>query len=250
MEVEINLPNQISLHTLGSFLKQNQFFPSEPSAFTLSFNPNFTHLEPFVLSMLAAWADYWAEKGIPIACNNTDSKGVDYARRMGLFNYLNHASSKELNTHESAGQFVPLCKLKNSSDVAAFMVEMVPILQKHHPKYAEAVKYSLSELTRNVVEHAGGAPAFACAQFYPKSDKVSIGVADCGMGIFNSLSRAVDLSNDGDALINAIKPGVSGSTKMMYGSSDNAGAGLFYNKCIGMHLASILGYFLVMLLLD
>jgi hypothetical protein len=29
-----------------------------------------------------------------------------------------------------------------------------------------------------VLEHAGGAPAFACAQFYQDAERVSIGVAD------------------------------------------------------------------------
>jgi hypothetical protein len=232
MDYEINLPNQVSLHTIGSFLKSNEFFPNNPSQFHLSFNPSFTYLEPFALAMLAAWADHWSTKEIPISCKNLDSKGVDYAVRMGLFKYMNHKVPRDLVTHESAGQFIPLCKLENSSDVANFMAEMVPILQKHHPKYSEAVKYSLSELIRNVVEHAGGAAAYACAQFYRKSDKVSIGVADCGMGITESLSNVMTISNDSDALMQALRPGVSGASKTMYGSPDNAGAGLFYNKCI------------------
>lgn len=232
MEIVINIPNQASLHALKSLFCANIFFPDSPKKFRLIFNSRFIHFEPFMIAMLAAWADYWQMKGVEIVCENTETKGVNYAARMGLFNFLQCENLRNSQEHESAGEFVPLYKLERSRDVADFMGELMPILKKHHSKYADAVKYSLSELTRNVMEHAGGAPAFACAQFYKKSDKVSIGVADCGIGIKESLLRShvIDASTLG--VVEAVKPGVSGAVKSMYGGSDNAGAGLFYNKCI------------------
>jgi len=185
-----------------------------------------------MLSMLAAWGDYWVRQGVKINCKNTDAKGVDYVARMGLFKYISATNPREITEHEPSGSFVPITKLVNSSDRAKFMANLMPILNKNHSRYSDAVKYSLSELTNNVMEHAGGAPAFACAQYYKQSDKVSIGVADCGIGLYTSLSNTISVVDDCDSVMQSVKPGISGAVKSVYSSSDNAGAGLFYNKCI------------------
>jgi hypothetical protein len=50
------------------------------------------------------------------------------------------------------------------------------------------------------------------------------------MGIRGSLSRNYSISTDGEALLKAMQPGVSGAFRGVYGSSDNAGAGLFITR--------------------
>jgi len=101
------------------------------------------------------------------------------------------------------------------------------------PDQARAIRHSLNEITRNVLEHARGAPAFVCAQYYKKAGRVSIGVADCGCGIKESLSNNCNLSSDREAVIAALKPHVTGARYIgMYGATENAGAGLFYTRSL------------------
>jgi len=91
----------------------------------------------------------------------------------------------------------------------------------------------LSELIRNVLEHsASESGAIVCAQYYKKSHRVSIGIADTGIGITQSLKRAHVVGNDLDAIQLALTPGITGTTAKEGGTEYNAGAGLFFTKSI------------------
>lgn len=228
----ISLPNNASIHAMRSYLAANEFFPTAPSSLVLRFNPRFSFMQPFVAAMLAAWGHYWSKKAVPIACENVNVRGIDYATRMRLFDYLPEDPGRGVREHESSGRFIPITKLESSDDVRQFVTDVIPMLHSSSADHVDAVAYCLSELTRNVIEHAGRTPAFACAQYYERPGKVSIGVADCGIGVRASLSSSYSFSSDADAIIAAMRPGVSGSTPVMYGSPENAGAGLFFTKSI------------------
>lgn len=235
MTVEINLANQTSVHVLGSFLRANSFFPAEqPSDFCLNFHPRFGFLQPFALAMLAAWGDYWTLKGVPIRCGNLQASGVAYAWRMGLFHCLGVDYSPGRSHHEEAGRFLPIRRITTTHDVSNFIADVAPLL--HRPEHRQAVQYCLSETIRNVLEHAGGVPAFACAQYYRDNDdrpkRVSIGVADYGVGVLASLSRNYNLPSHHESILEAMRPGITGATSGMYGTPDNAGVGLFFLRCI------------------
>lgn len=230
MEFDIGIPNEASIHTLRSFLSGNQFFPDAPTSFHLRFHPRFVYIQPFVLSMLAAWGNFWKSRQVPIRCHNLKAGGIDYAWRMGLFKMLEVAYTPRREEHEEAGRFIPLTKIASGADLTKFLTDVAALL--HRPEHVAAVQYCLSETIRNVLEHAGGAPAFACAQYYPNAHRISIGVADCGVGILKSLSRYHEVSEDRSALTLALTPGITGAPRGMYGTSDNAGVGLFFTKSI------------------
>ncbi len=238
MNVEIRIPNQASIHSLGNFLGGNQFFATGASRFELVFHPRFVYLQPFALSMLAAWGDYWTKQGVPIICRNISASGVDYAWRMGLFSILRIDHKPAREEHEEAGRFLPLRRITEPKDVSDFLADIAPLL--HRPEHIHAVQYCLSETIRNVLEHAGGAPAFCCAQFYKEAQRVSIGVADYGIGIFGSLSKYYPVKTASAAIREALKPGVTGAPRGAYGTPDNAGAGLFFLKCIAKSSRSYL----------
>lgn len=231
----IELPTQVSIHNLRSVLSKNQFFPEKPpEQFTLVFNPKFNHLEPFALTMLAAWASHWKKLGVPIVCENLTGRTAVYLRRMGLFNFLPVEADWVLHEHEEAGRFVTLQRVNQPKELAAFLTDLIPLLHmSDHAEHARAVRYCITEITQNVIEHSGGAAAFVCAQYYEKASMVAIGVADCGRGVREALSRNYDHKSDDEAIMAALKPGVTGSVRMgMYGSNDNAGAGLFFTRSI------------------
>ncbi len=226
----IVVPNSASLHNLRHVLTSMQFFPEAPEQFELVFHPQRGHMQPFMLAMLGAWAHHWLKNGVSISCTNAETPWVRYLTRMGLFEALKVDAPSAVTEHESAGRFIPLRRLDCVSDVKTFIADTVPLL--HHSQHPDALTYCLSELTRNVFEHAGGVPAFACAQYYPSAQRVSIGVADTGIGILGSMSQTRALSSSDTAIMAALTAGVSGKTPGMYGSADNAGAGLFFTKAI------------------
>lgn len=229
-EFDIRIPNEASIHTLRNFLGANQFFPPNPASFRLQFHPRFVYIQPFVLSMLAAWGNFWKSQGAQIRCQNLKAGGVDYAWRMGLFKMLDIAYTPRREEHEEAGRFIPLTRIASGADLTRFLTDVAALL--HRPEHVAAVQYCLSETIRNVLEHAGGVPAFACAQYYPNARRISIGVADCGVGILKSLSQYNAVNEDRSALTLALTPGITGAPRGMYGPSDNAGVGLFFTKSI------------------
>lgn len=230
MPIQINIPNQASLNGLRHFLTRNNLFPENPDEFDLRFHPRFVYLQPFALAMLAAWGSYWKSRNIAIRCSSLKSSGIDYAWRMGLFTYLGIEHQPRRAEHEEAGRFIPLRTIASGRELKGFLDDVAPLL--HRPEHVQAVQYCLSETIRNVLEHAGGVPAVACAQFYPRASRVSIGVADCGVGVRQSLSRTGGYDTDGRAILGALTPGVTGVIPGMYGTPDNAGVGLFFTKSI------------------
>jgi anti-sigma regulatory factor (Ser/Thr protein kinase) len=148
---------------------------------------------------------------------------------MNLMKFLRTKYDPGFERHESSGRFIPINKISTAMELENLLVDVIPMLHIP-PDNASAVKYCFSELIRNVLEHAGEfVPAYVCAQYYKRSNKIQIGIADCGQGILSSLERKIlNLNNDhAIAITEAMKPGVSGGS-----SSENAGAGLYFIKSI------------------
>ena len=109
---------------------------------------------------------------------------------------------------------------------------MIPLLHAN-PEEATPIKYTVSELVRNVLEHSRSeSGAFVCAQYFKKTNRVSIGIADCGVGIKTSISVSHPVATDEEAIRLALIPGITGTTKKIGGTESNAGAGLFFVKSI------------------
>jgi len=223
----IELPTAIGMRELRSVLTRCVFFPETPARITLSFNPAGTRLDPVGVSMLAAWGAYWRARGTKLLFKNLDSPSLVYAQRMGLFRALDTEPPRSLREHEGAGRFVELRRIVTQSDLSGLCADIGGILRAGH--LIEYVQYVLSEMTRNVLEHSG-AEAFVAAQYYEKDKCVTIGIADCGQGIRRSLAGKFGFTEDAEAIVAALRPGVSGTTKVSYSSSDNAGLGLFYAR--------------------
>jgi anti-sigma regulatory factor (Ser/Thr protein kinase) len=163
---------------------------------------------------------------------NMQAKSKHYFQRMGLLSHLGIAPLMSITEHEAAGRFIPITTIKNSSELTNFIEDMIPLLHLR-PKQAEPIKYIVSELVRNVLEHAQAATgAFVCAQYYAKSNTIRLGIVDTGVGIKSSISRAYDVDTDIAAIRLALIPGITGTTNMEGGTAQNAGAGLFFIKSI------------------
>lgn len=131
---------------------------------------------------------------------------------------------------------VKLTRISTSSEIPSFTSSVMDILQIEDEELAGAVKYSLIELLRNVVQHSASAGGgVAMAQYYPRTGLVEICVADMGLGIKATINEAYpEIDTHLKALKVATLPHVSRTFKSggYTSMSDNAGLGLFFIKQI------------------
>lgn len=127
---------------------------------------------------------------------------------------------------------MPITQIQTADDLRRFINDMIPLLHDA-PQEVRLVAYVISELGRNVLEHAGARNgAFVCAQYYRRSQKVGIGVVDAGVGIRHALAQSHDTPDDITAICLSMRPGVTGTSRRLGGTETNGGAGLFYTKSI------------------
>lgn len=203
---------------------------TDPESLNVSANKKWTWVHPVVLAMVASLG-LSVDKN-KIHCERFEAKSRNYFERMGLFKLLGVESGIKITEHEAAGRFIPLTIIKNSAELTAFISEIVPLLHLE-PVQAEPIKYVVSELVRNVFEHAQTpVGAIICAQYYLEPNRIRIGIADTGIGMKRSMSRSYNVASDLEAIKYALIPGITGTTTKIGGTEANAGAGLFFIKSI------------------
>ncbi len=168
---------------------------------------------------------------------------------MRLFQYLPFEYKPSLIEHEEAGRFLALTQVQNHHQLTSVIASISALLHLDtEPDALAAVQYCVSELLRNVLEHSDSPEgAFVCAHRYvgkgPK--RVTIAVSDCGRGIAAHLASNFPeaLESDKIALGLAMRPGITGAVRGVYGTLENAGAGLFITRSMAKGTG---GYFLLL----
>jgi hypothetical protein len=108
---------------------------------------------------------------------------------MGLADALGVDLGVEMVEHAPEGRFIPITLVRDQAGLNDFIVQMVPLLHAA-PEAARPIKYVVTELVRNVLEHAASSVgALVCAQHYAETNRLSLGVADLGIGIRASITR-------------------------------------------------------------
>ena len=226
--MKIHIPNSAFLGNIDPFLKG--FDPKNAKILTLTANKSWIQVHPMVLSMIAALGLKVGPSNI--TCEQLKAKSKHYLEMMKLFDFLGIKSGMKITEHESAGKFVPLQQIKDSKTQTKFITDMIPLLHLDS-KHAEPLRYIMTELIRNVIEHSlSGDGAIVCAQYYARSKRIGIGIADTGVGIWQTIHQSYKPKNDLEALRLALTPGITGTTTKLGGTESNAGAGLFFVKSI------------------
>ncbi|MEK7081069.1 MAG: ATP-binding protein [Patescibacteria group bacterium] len=226
--MRIHLPNGAFLGNIDQFIQD--FDSTEPEKLTITAVDKWMWVHPVVLSMIASLALKIEKKNI--ICQQITAKSGHYLERMGLFNFLGIKSGMNIVEHESSGRFIPLTQIKNSTELTKFITDMIPLLHLM-PQQAEPIRYIVSELVRNVLEHAQTKyGAIICAQYFKKSNTIRFGISDTGIGIKTSLRNFYPTEDDIEAIKLALMPGITGTTSREGGTELNAGAGLFFIKSI------------------
>ena len=226
--MKIHLPNSAFLGNINPFLRG--FESSSPDILEITANDKWISVHPVVLSMIAALGI--SIKPSNIRCERLEARSKHYLVRMGLFKMLNISSDIRIVEHEPAGRFIPITRIRTSDELTEFITEMIPLLHLDMEQ-AKTIGYIVSELVRNVIEHAKSRyGAFLCAQYYVKSNTIRIGIADTGVGIKTTINQAYSVKTDLEAINLALYPGITGTTRREGGTEQNAGAGLFFIKSI------------------
>ncbi len=226
--MKIHLPNSAFLGNIDPFLRG--FDPSAPDFLEITANNKWISVHPVVLSMIAALG-LTVQSG-DIRCEKFEARSKHYLVRMGLFKILKVVSGIRIVEHEAAGRFIPLTQIRTSDELTKFITEMIPLLHLE-PEQAKTIGYIVSELARNVIEHAEAENgALLCAQYYKKSNSIRVGIADTGVGIKATINRSYSAETDLEAIRLALRPGITGATRREGGTEQNAGAGLFFIKSI------------------
>ncbi len=226
--MKIHLPNSAFLGNIDSFLRG--FDPSSPDSLEITANDKWISVHPVVLSMIAALG-LTIQPG-NVRCQRLQAKSKHYVVRMGLFKMLNVLSDISVVEHEPAGRFIPITQIRTSDQLTTFITDMIPLLHLESEQ-AKTIGYIVSELARNVLEHAQAEHgALLCAQYYKKSNSIRIGIADTGVGIKTTINQSYPAETDLEAIRLALMPGITGTTRREGGTEQNAGAGLFFVKSI------------------
>lgn len=226
--MKIHLPNSAFLGNIDPFLRE--FDPSSPDFLEITANEKWISVHPVVLSMVAALGESLDPSNI--RCDGFEARSKHYLVRMGLFRILRVPSDISIVEHEPAGRFIPITQIRTSDELTRFITEMIPLLHLA-PEQGKTLGYIVSELVRNVIEHAATTHgAFLCAQYYAKSNTIRIGIADTGVGIKKTINQSHSANTDLEAIQLALRPGITGTTRREGGTEQNAGAGLFFIKSI------------------
>lgn len=228
--MELHLPNSAHLQNIEGFIRK--YDPRDRSRLKFSGHEKYIHVHPFALALAACAGEAAHANGVRATGQIPNVASMPYLIRMGLFKHLHIGPPISIEEHEESGRFLPITQIKTSQDLSNTITNLIPLLHAA-PAVADPIKYVISELGRNVIEHSGSpVGGFVCAQYFKDKKRIAIGIADAGVGVKEALRRYHHPSDDRHALQLSLTPGVSGATPRLGGNETNAGAGLFFIRSI------------------
>lgn len=245
MPFVINVPEELGDKNLPSFFRGWNWLDNPPDQkITLNVQRG-THIAPWAATLFATYAIWLKEvRGRDVELTyDPDTYVGKFLQRIGLPQLLGSGD----HPHPVPNQRIfPLTRITDSKQIAKVASSLVEMLKIDDTEVEDAIKYSLIELLRNVVQHSrsriGG---IVSAVFFPSTGLVDVIVADVGCGIKTTLRDTYpEITNDQKAVKFAMQPHVSGTFKpgMYQSMKDNAGLGLFFIREIATHANG--GFFL------
>ena len=134
--------------------------------------------------------------GVPQENTLPTSDALSYLQRMNYCRILDIGVNEDFTRHPTADRFVSLSLIPIDEQQAdpcgiAGKLGRVVLSNTQLSKSAGAMlNLSFSEIIDNVVQHSAASfPGLACAQYYKNQGFVELCVADCGIGISNSMGE-------------------------------------------------------------
>jgi hypothetical protein len=211
MTHEINVPEMLGDKSLQKFFK-GWFWDDDPASPVKINIYKGTHLAPWATTLFGAYALWLKEvrkKEVTLDYERDTYLGR-FLERMGLPQLL----GEKLDYVDDISQRIcPLTRISNSSEIAPFVRTVMELLDIDDIEIADAIKYSLVELLRNVVQHSRSSiGAIVSAVYFPNTGLVDVTVADIGCGIRAALRQSYrEINSDQKAVRFALLPHVSGT---------------------------------------
>ncbi len=226
--MRIHFGNQGNLRYFAHFAEQIVF--DNPEVLEITVDKRWVNVHPAHLALAAAIAKEVGKENTKIISEVPES--MRYVDRMGFYDLIDTPSPFSEYIHKDpSGRFIPLTFIKTTADQSRFISEMIPLLHLDD-NYSSTIKYVVGELVRNVLEHSYAKNgAVVSAQYYKNANRISLAICDTGIGLLRGLQIWCP-ETDEEAIRLALTPGISGTTRKEGGTSENAGAGLFFIKSI------------------
>jgi len=118
---------------------------------------------------------------------------------------------------------------KISSHLTGIMLQNFASLDAGEKKdLRDYLQYLFLEVMNNVVDHShSDVGGYTMAQYFPSGKKIQFVVADRGIGFLENIQLNFNIETEEDAIMEALKKGVTSTTQTMYGAERNAGYGLY-----------------------
>lgn len=244
MAHEIRVPTELGDKNLVPFFKGWRWLDDPESPVEVNLTRG-THIAPWAVTLFGAycvWLQEVRDKEIILNYEEGTFLG-SFLERIGLPQLLGYETIPRTIPDQ---RICPLTRIKSSKEVAPFVAKVMNLVALEDEEVADAVKYALVELLRNVVQHArskiGG---MASAVYFPNTGLVDVVVADVGCGVRSALRPSYrEINTDLKAVKFALQPHVSGTfhSGAYQSMLDNAGLGLFFIKEIATRSSG--GFFL------
>lgn len=218
--MEINLSGSLDTSNLEEYLISDVPFQEIVDGNVQSLMLNLRHLNFISSSGLVTLASVikFSQNQANIRGNSTLKQPIDkdvrtYLSRIDFYNRIGVEQEEDFNRRDPKRRFLELSVVESESEVHEVSKKLCGILKDKtsvDKKFLNVISYSLGEILENVFHHAQSPiNGLVSAQYYPKQGEVNISIADCGIGIKESLTSNPELSsrvsNDKTALELALK---------------------------------------------
>ncbi len=150
---------------------------------------NFAKTEHVYVVGLAALFVWFRQRGTSPELANVAPATRRYLERVGFFGDVPQTA---LTTAEPDFYTLGIEIIERDAQpekISARLTDMIAYHMKVEPADRSALIVLFAELIENVHRHAGrDMPAVACAQVYPKQNKLTLCIADCGIGLRESIA--------------------------------------------------------------
>lgn len=197
------------------------------------------------LSLLVLYAWHLKEQGCRVTFIESDDQmgASSMWKKMGargLFSVLPHTGQRF-----KGDPFKPLFAVRTNDDFRQVIAAAESYTKNFNVEYTETLRYVLSELLYNTMEHGKvfGAkglvslriPSIVQFTWYAQRNEIHFVIADIGMGVRRHIEQTYPgQSSDEDAIRLALRPKISGTfgNNDPYRTKNNAGMGLYISSNI------------------
>lgn len=257
----IYFPRNLGRDTLKSFFNELEDNQNTPEILIDCTTLSFSYPSGMLVagSKIRKWIKYRRENGLSTRIKGHDSSGNahSYLRHLGFFDFIGMDEGNEVGEAQGSMTYLPITKIEKPEfdlqtrniqqwydEITGKVRRFANLLSGTQLETEEnrLYRYALREIVRNVFEHSLTNECYLCGQRWVNG-RVEVAVIDEGVGISSSLGRSFKFESEIDALLNAIKPGVSGTTEIVESENiyKNSGFGLYVLE----QLVSSFGWFML-----